>query len=83
MAPELLAGRPATVASDVYAIGVLLFNVLTAQYPVDGADMHQSIRLQSVKPLKGVARRCAALVQFLRQAPGGISFSFDSRAATR
>jgi len=38
MAPELLTGEPATVSSDVYAIGVLLFNLLTGQYPVDGAD---------------------------------------------
>ena len=34
MAPELLNGQPATIASDVYAIGVLLFNLLTTQYPV-------------------------------------------------
>ena len=39
MAPELMLGQPATVASDVYAIGVLLFNLLTRQYPVEGADL--------------------------------------------
>ena len=39
MAPELLAGQPASIASDVYAIGVMLFNLLTAQYPVEGADV--------------------------------------------
>ena len=27
MAPELMSGQPATIASDVYAIGVLLFNL--------------------------------------------------------
>ena len=43
MAPELLTGEPATISSDVYAIGVLLFNLLTAQYPVDGADF-ESLR---------------------------------------
>ena len=37
MAPEILAGLPATIASDIYAIGVLLFNLLTTQYPVPGA----------------------------------------------
>jgi serine/threonine protein kinase/Tfp pilus assembly protein PilF len=41
MAPELLFGRPATVASDIYAIGVLLFYLMTAQYPVTGADFEQ------------------------------------------
>jgi tetratricopeptide (TPR) repeat protein len=41
MAPELLAGQPATIASDVYAIGVLLFNLLTARYPVEGGDLER------------------------------------------
>jgi Tfp pilus assembly protein PilF len=41
MAPELLSGQPATIASDVYAIGVLLFNLLTAKYPVEGADVEK------------------------------------------
>lgn len=35
MAPELLNGAPATVATDIYAIGVLLFYLLTGQYPVE------------------------------------------------
>ena len=39
MAPEHLLGQPATVAGEVYAIGVLLFHLLTAQYPVEGADL--------------------------------------------
>jgi serine/threonine protein kinase/Tfp pilus assembly protein PilF len=38
MAPELFEGTPATVASDIYAIGVLLFNLLTTAYPVRGAN---------------------------------------------
>jgi serine/threonine protein kinase/tetratricopeptide (TPR) repeat protein len=41
MAPELLEGRPATVASDIYAIGVLLFNLLTKEYPVRGANAEE------------------------------------------
>jgi len=41
MSPELMGGQPATTVSDVYAIGVLLFNLLTAQYPVEGADLGQ------------------------------------------
>jgi serine/threonine protein kinase/Flp pilus assembly protein TadD len=38
MAPELLDGRPASAASDIYAIGVLLFNLLTTEYPVRAAN---------------------------------------------
>ncbi len=41
MAPELLLGQPATIASEVYAIGVMLFYLLTTQYPVEGADAAQ------------------------------------------
>ena len=39
MAPELLRGQPATIASDIYAIGVTLFYLLTKQYPVEGRDV--------------------------------------------
>ena len=36
MAPELLNGEPATIASDVYAMGVLLFYLLTGDSTVAG-----------------------------------------------
>ena len=36
MAPELIAGEPASVSSDIYALGILLFHLLTGKYPVDG-----------------------------------------------
>jgi protein kinase-like protein len=34
MAPEVLRGEPATVQSDVYCMGVLLFHLVTGDYPV-------------------------------------------------
>jgi tetratricopeptide (TPR) repeat protein len=39
MSPELMLGHPASVASDVYAIGVMLFYLLTRRYPVEGANV--------------------------------------------
>jgi serine/threonine-protein kinase len=39
LAPEILAGSPATVASDVYSLGVLLFFLLSGRYPVEGASL--------------------------------------------
>jgi tetratricopeptide (TPR) repeat protein len=41
MAPELLSGQPPAIASEVYAIGVMLFYLLTKQYPVEGMDVAQ------------------------------------------
>lgn len=35
MAPELLAGQPATVQCDLYALGVLLWFLCTGAYPTD------------------------------------------------
>jgi serine/threonine-protein kinase len=36
LAPELFDGEPASVRSDVYSIGVLLYYLLTLRYPVEG-----------------------------------------------
>ncbi|HUF46598.1 MAG TPA: serine/threonine-protein kinase [Vicinamibacterales bacterium] len=35
MAPELFAGGTASAASDLYSLGVLLFHLVTAKYPVN------------------------------------------------
>ena len=39
MAPELYAGEPATVRSDIYSVGVLLFHLVTRAFPVEGATV--------------------------------------------
>ena len=36
VAPEILDGKPATLQSDVYSLGVLLFHILSGRYPVEG-----------------------------------------------
>jgi serine/threonine protein kinase/tetratricopeptide (TPR) repeat protein len=35
-APEIFDGQPATIASDIYSLGVLLYHLLTKRYPVEG-----------------------------------------------
>jgi TolB-like protein/tetratricopeptide (TPR) repeat protein len=58
-APEILAGQPATRATDVYSVGVLLFHLASGRYPVVGSDVadlrraHEKgrrTRLQDARP---------------------------------
>ncbi len=39
LAPELMRGAEATVRSDIYALGVLLFHLVTGQYPVSATSL--------------------------------------------
>ena len=39
LAPEVIEGTPATVGSDLYAVGVLLYFLLTASFPVRGGTL--------------------------------------------
>jgi|JI10StandDraft_1071094.scaffolds.fasta_scaffold01379_7 tRNA A-37 threonylcarbamoyl transferase component Bud32 len=50
LAPERISGGPATVASDIYALGVVMFELLTGRLPFGGtldavfdAQLHQTI----------------------------------------
>lgn len=38
VAPELVGGRPASTASDVYSTAILLYELLTGEVPFDGPD---------------------------------------------
>ena len=59
LAPELLKGGEATVQSDIYGLGVLLFHLVTGQYPVSATsldDLRQAhregrrLRLHDARP---------------------------------
>ena len=41
MAPEVLEGREATVRSDVYSVGVLLYHLVTGSYPIRGHSVQE------------------------------------------
>ena len=43
MAPEVSAGEPASACSDVYSVGVLLYHLVTSEYPVQ-ADSVDDLR---------------------------------------
>ncbi|MEO7271686.1 MAG: protein kinase [Vicinamibacterales bacterium] len=72
LAPEVLAGRPASVQSDIYSLGVLLFRLVSETFPVSGrslleiAEAHAAGRvthLTSIRP-----DLPAALVQSIERA---------------
>jgi serine/threonine-protein kinase len=41
MAPEVLNGDPADQKSDIYSLGVLLFHLVTREYPVEGKTFRE------------------------------------------
>jgi eukaryotic-like serine/threonine-protein kinase len=41
MAPEVLRGQSASVQSDIYSIGILLYRLVTGAFPVEGHSLHE------------------------------------------
>ncbi len=41
LAPEVLAGQPATAQSEVYSVGVLLYHLATGTFPVRGRSLQE------------------------------------------
>jgi serine/threonine protein kinase/Tol biopolymer transport system component len=54
LAPETFAGAAPTTASDVYALGVLLFHLATGAYPIDGSDIMALGRAHAKGPSKSL-----------------------------
>jgi serine/threonine-protein kinase len=55
MAPETLRGEPATVASDVYSLGTLLFFLVSGSYRVDAATFAQAQAIHETGRTKSLA----------------------------
>jgi serine/threonine protein kinase/tetratricopeptide (TPR) repeat protein len=69
LAPEVLRGGEATIQSDVYSIGVLLYHMLTGTYPVRARDFsdlrlaHERRDRGSVRAIRrDVPRRLASII---------------------
>ncbi len=69
-APEQVAGRPVTVATDVYSLGIVLYELLTGARPyrlgrVTMATLEDAILHAEVAPASGAVRGNRALVRQL------------------
>jgi tetratricopeptide (TPR) repeat protein len=53
MAPELLSGQPATVASDVYALGMAIYRMLTGTRPFAADDPMAAAVRRGQEPVPG------------------------------
>ena len=48
LAPEVLQGQKATVRSDIYSLGVLLYHLVTGSYPVQARTVREIRRAQEL-----------------------------------
>jgi serine/threonine protein kinase/tetratricopeptide (TPR) repeat protein len=86
LAPEVLNGQPASVGSDLYSLGVLLYHLATGSFPVSGrslrdlSDAHARgvhVPLQESRP--DVPKRLAAAID--RAAAADVGQRYESAHA--
>ncbi len=61
MAPEQTLGEPATAAADVYALGVIAFEMLTGTLPFTSRDSRELMELHRTAPMPSICDRVPEL----------------------
>jgi serine/threonine-protein kinase len=54
MAPELFGGSPASAQSDIYAVGVMLYYLLSARLPFSSSSIPKLIQLHQKQPVPDI-----------------------------
>ena len=78
MSPEQIQGRPPTAATDLYALGIILFQALSGQLPFDAGNLFELLQKHvsaAPPPLRALAPEVspaleAAVFRSLAKAPG-------------
>ncbi|HZP66475.1 MAG TPA: serine/threonine-protein kinase [Rudaea sp.] len=71
LAPEVLRGAAPSPASDIYALGVLLFRILSGAYPYEASDLEALLRAQD----RGERAR---LVSLRKDVPRGLAKAVET-----
>ena len=75
LAPEVFQGLPATVQSDIYSLGVLLYHLLTGSYPVQAGTVddlrraHEAGTRPDLRRLRGSTRFAQIVARALEPSP--------------
>ena len=64
-APEVLKGGSASVASDLYSLGVVLFRIATASFPVRGRTLEEIRRAHQIRQRRPLAEERPDLPSWL------------------
>jgi len=70
LAPELVRGEPATPATDLYALGVTLFELLAGRAPFAGTDLRELLAKHLREPPPRLARFADAVPEEVERAMG-------------
>jgi serine/threonine-protein kinase len=79
LAPEVLNGGKPTIASDIYSLGVLLFQLVTGDYPVEGFSIRELRRAHARRRGWRLKAYGAALPEAFVEAVEGALADADAR----
>ncbi len=76
LAPELARGQPASIASDVYALGATLYEMLAGRPPFDGESALDVLTAHLMQPVPPLAQKRADV-------PAGVAALVDEMLAKK
>ena len=65
ISPEVTAGQPLSFESDVYAVGVLLYEVLAGERPFEGRHPVDVAKAHATKPVPSLSQKISAVPEAL------------------